>query len=96
MKDLIGDYYCTCPEGFSGRNCEINRKCASNPCKNEGVCVEVEGGFQCVCPEGVTGTLCEVFHWHLSHLQTEETLLLKICPVEQFYGCNIRAGLFCT
>ena len=34
------DYTCSCPIGFSGRNCEtrVVDKCSQNPCKNGGDC----------------------------------------------------------
>ncbi|XP_053553240.1 protein jagged-2 isoform X1 [Bombina bombina] len=55
------EYYCDCPDGYSGKNCEIaEHACASNPCANDGTCHEVSSGFQCHCPPGWTGPTCAV------------------------------------
>lgn len=34
-------------------------KCASNPCKNGGICTEDETGYLCDCPVGTTGYNCD-------------------------------------
>lgn len=34
--------------------------CASNPCNNDGTCVETAVGYQCVCQPGFTGPNCEI------------------------------------
>ena len=40
---------------------QVNRDdCESNPCQNNGVCVDEIAGFRCNCENtGYTGTLCE-------------------------------------
>ncbi|KAF4517443.1 hypothetical protein B566_EDAN005052, partial [Ephemera danica] len=53
-------YLCTCPEGFSGANCEVvDNPCATAPCHNHGRCQERQGGFDCQCPPGWEGPTCE-------------------------------------
>ncbi|XP_041458442.1 cadherin EGF LAG seven-pass G-type receptor 2-like isoform X3 [Lytechinus variegatus] len=54
-------YKCDCPPGFTGNYCmtEINF-CYSNPCMNQGVCVQKEAGYTCLCEEGFIGTNCEI------------------------------------
>ena len=49
-------YKCDCPLGFTGNYCktEINF-CYTEPCKNDGECVQREGGYTCICPTGFTG-----------------------------------------
>nr|XP_045253608.1 protein jagged-2 isoform X1 [Macaca fascicularis] len=52
-------YRCTCPDGYSGRNCEkAEHACTSNPCANGGSCHEVPSGFECHCPSGWSGPTC--------------------------------------
>ncbi|XP_055880316.1 protein jagged-1-like [Biomphalaria glabrata] len=54
-------YDCSCPVGFSGKNCEVaEHACYSQPCKNGGSCVDVVSGFVCNCPAGWTGETCDL------------------------------------
>merc|ERR1712227_893428 len=46
---------CVCPEGTSGKNCEVVDPCVPNPCQNGGTCSEGD----CTCPEGFEGDFCE-------------------------------------
>ena len=34
--------------------------CKSNPCLNNGTCVEAVNGYVCACPAGYSGASCEV------------------------------------
>ncbi|XP_053736092.1 protein jagged-2b isoform X1 [Synchiropus splendidus] len=53
------EFSCACPQGYSGKTCEIaEHACVSNPCANGGVCHEVESGFECQCPPGWAGPTC--------------------------------------
>lgn len=41
---------------FSGKQCEVNiDECASDPCLNNGTCVDDVAGYFCQCTRGFDG-----------------------------------------
>ncbi|XP_078724509.1 protein jagged-1-like [Lampetra fluviatilis] len=53
------EFECVCPEGWSGRNCEIaEHACLSGPCAPGATCVETPHGFECQCGPGWSGATC--------------------------------------
>ncbi|XP_072217867.1 protein jagged-2b isoform X1 [Leuresthes tenuis] len=59
MNTEPDEYYCACPQGYSGKNCQIaEHACVSNPCANGGTCHEVPTGYECQCPQGWEGPTC--------------------------------------
>uniref|UniRef100_A0A8C9WY36 Delta-like protein n=1 Tax=Sander lucioperca TaxID=283035 RepID=A0A8C9WY36_SANLU len=59
MNTEPDEYYCACPQGYSGKTCQIaEHACVSNPCANDGTCHEVPTGFECLCPPGWEGLTC--------------------------------------
>ncbi|KAG5857705.1 hypothetical protein ANANG_G00022220 [Anguilla anguilla] len=60
MNTEPDEYHCACPDGYSGKNCEIaEHACVSNPCANGGTCHEIPSGFECQCPPGWGSHLCQ-------------------------------------
>ncbi len=62
------DYFCVCPEGFAGKDCQfeftpaadIDPCVAVEPCKNGGECMRAEtSDYFCVCPKGFAGKDCQ-------------------------------------
>ncbi|KAF5274040.1 hypothetical protein FQR65_LT04438 [Abscondita terminalis] len=54
-------HLCTCPEGFSGINCEVvDNPCAPAPCLHGGTCMEAGGSFSCECAPGWAGPTCSI------------------------------------
>ncbi|XP_072018428.1 uncharacterized protein [Amphiura filiformis] len=55
------DYYCDCPVGYIGHNCETPYfdPCASGPCQNGAQCTAFTTYFTCQCQDGFIGTNCE-------------------------------------
>jgi len=49
---------CQCRTGYTGTNCEESMMCTTDPCKNDGTCVQVQ--FRCDCLAGYEGTSCDV------------------------------------
>ncbi|XP_029904248.1 lactadherin-like isoform X1 [Myripristis murdjan] len=59
--DVFGEYICKCQLGFDGAHCQINENdCASQPCKNGGVCRDLDGDFTCQCPSPYVGKQCKL------------------------------------
>jgi hypothetical protein len=62
INGVTGSCSCTsCNPGFSGTSCQTNiNECASSPCQNGAVCVDMLGSFFCNCSTaaGYSGTLC--------------------------------------
>ena len=66
-------YTCTCPELFTGPNCEsLVDFCSSTPCENGAQCRGKRGSFDCVCAAGkqTAGSLspCHASHFTFSAL----------------------------
>lgn len=42
----------------SGKHCEKQDHCASQPCRNGAECISVGESYHCTCSAGFTGTSC--------------------------------------
>lgn len=59
LQDNINDYSCTCPMGYTGRDCEVNiNDCSPLPCNNGGTCIDKVNDFDCQCVAGFDGKTC--------------------------------------
>ncbi|RUS79891.1 hypothetical protein EGW08_012369 [Elysia chlorotica] len=59
--DRSDQVYCCCHAGYAGERCEEDvDECATDPCRNGGVCVQgMPPLFSCQCPTGWKGSVCE-------------------------------------
>ncbi|KAK2161038.1 hypothetical protein LSH36_122g04036 [Paralvinella palmiformis] len=65
--DTRGHFICSssgeaiCLPGWEGEHCKDDiDECASNPCHNDGLCVDGTNSFSCQCKDGYTNTLCQI------------------------------------
>ncbi|XP_077862398.1 MAM and LDL-receptor class A domain-containing protein 1-like [Saccoglossus kowalevskii] len=59
-SDRLNDYYCECPDGYGGKQCDDPASaCLSNPCHHGGTCNDFGDHYACDCPPGLTGCECE-------------------------------------
>ena len=57
---MVAGYKCKCPRGFYGPRCQSDvNECASDPCRNGGVCENGFNEFICKCKDGYEGKRCE-------------------------------------
>ncbi|XP_054827251.1 fibropellin-1-like [Eublepharis macularius] len=58
--NLIGEFYCNCLPGFTGKLCETNiGNCLSQPCGSLSLCKDELEGYRCFCAPGFIGDNCE-------------------------------------
>ncbi|KAK7912470.1 hypothetical protein WMY93_012681 [Mugilogobius chulae] len=58
--DVFNEYICRCQLGFEGVHCQINvNDCATKPCKNGGLCRDLDGDYTCQCSSPYVGKQCQ-------------------------------------
>ncbi|XP_077420985.1 lactadherin-like isoform X2 [Vanacampus margaritifer] len=59
--DVFNEYICNCRPGFEGAHCQTNvNDCANRPCKNGGICRDLDGDYSCQCPSPYVGKQCHL------------------------------------
>ncbi|XP_046897520.1 EGF-like repeat and discoidin I-like domain-containing protein 3 isoform X2 [Hypomesus transpacificus] len=59
--DVFSEYVCKCQPGFEGAHCQINvNDCANQPCRNGGMCRDLDGDYVCQCPSPYVGKQCQL------------------------------------
>ncbi|XP_076802941.1 uncharacterized protein LOC143446947 isoform X3 [Clavelina lepadiformis] len=78
--DVVSNYRCNCPPGFTGSTCAVRlNACALSPCLNGGTCVEnFPNSYRCSCPPLYFGSNCE---------------LLCSLPCQNGGSCTVLGGL---
>ena len=65
FSQIDNKFFCTCNQFYAGPTCSIDtRPCSSNPCFNEGICIQNltnpdEFSYHCDCSSFYEGSLCE-------------------------------------
>ncbi|CAF0808821.1 unnamed protein product [Brachionus calyciflorus] len=81
------DYKCECAKGYTGQSCEIEiNECDSNPCLNNGRCIDRIGSFECICRNGFSGRRCE---------QKDANCKEKCSPIGTAECFNDHSNVFC-
>ncbi|KAJ8937393.1 hypothetical protein NQ318_015473 [Aromia moschata] len=55
----LDTYQCSCAPGYTGKHCEKQDHCASQPCRNGAECTSVGDSYKCTCAPGFTGVACK-------------------------------------
>ncbi|XP_034536932.1 EGF-like repeat and discoidin I-like domain-containing protein 3 isoform X2 [Notolabrus celidotus] len=59
--DVFNEYICKCQPGFEGVHCQINvNDCVDQPCKNGGMCRDLDGDYTCQCLSPYVGKQCQL------------------------------------
>ena len=49
---------CSCPEGYTSKNCDLNvNDCEYHLCRNGAACEDDLNSYRCICPRGFAGKM---------------------------------------
>ncbi|XP_067105088.1 lactadherin-like isoform X2 [Osmerus mordax] len=86
--DVFSEYVCKCQPGFEGAHCQINvNDCANQPCRNGGMCRDLDGDYACQCPSPYVGKQCQLRC--ISLLGMEGGGIIE----SQIYASSVHSGI---
>ena len=89
-------------DSLDGRNiteCPSMDVCASQPCTNDGTCVQVNERFTCLCADHYTGVICEVLICSVNPCQNGGICIAEIVDGIEMQNCVCHlpySGEFCN
>lgn len=84
--DLVGDYKCICHDGFTGKRCDKDiDECASNPCENNGTCIQKSHALQSFFGN-LSAPSIEHAIYHEMNQPSETTIMAGISNMSQYAG----------
>ncbi|XP_042172039.1 lactadherin-like isoform X1 [Oncorhynchus tshawytscha] len=85
--DVFSEYVCKCQPGFEGVHCQINvNDCEKQPCKNGGMCRDLDGDYTCLCPSPYVGKQCQLRCISLMGMEGGEIVESQISASSVHYG----------
>ncbi|CAF0745222.1 unnamed protein product [Brachionus calyciflorus] len=92
------NFHCQCYSGFTGDNCQNApaKPCNSNPCLNNGICVNRNNSydFHCICVGSYTGKDCGIFIDVCAHNKCENEGVCVPGLDKHNYTCSCKNGFY--
>nr|XP_056722078.1 lactadherin [Euleptes europaea] len=93
--DVFSKYVCQCPLGYEGKHCQNTSssfsaldmdECASRPCQNGGICLDLEGDYACRCISPYLGKTCNVRCANVLGMETGSIANSQLTASSVHYG----------